>query len=216
MDYKAVIFDFDYTLGDATEAILAGFTYGMTSMGYPAPERETVRQTVGMLLEDAYTKLTGDTDPEHRDQFRTLFSSVARPMQAANTPLCTGASELLHGLRNVGAATGIVSTKHTTTLNTILAQHRLNGLLSFVIGGDMVESPKPDPEGLRTGIRLLGLTSNQILYCGDTVIDAETARNASVNFCAVLNGTTPAEAFSPYSCRHIAPNLPDLQRWLNL
>ena len=25
MDYKAVFFDFDYTLGDATEAIVAGF-----------------------------------------------------------------------------------------------------------------------------------------------------------------------------------------------
>ncbi len=40
MKYDAVIFDFDYTLGDATEAIYAGFVHGLTAMGYPAPDRE--------------------------------------------------------------------------------------------------------------------------------------------------------------------------------
>ena len=46
MDYKAVIFDFDYTLGDATDAIFAGFRHGFSVMGYPEPDRETVRHTV--------------------------------------------------------------------------------------------------------------------------------------------------------------------------
>lgn len=88
MDYKAVIFDFDYTLGDATDAIFAGFRHGFSVMGYPEPDRETVRHTVGMLLEDAYTQLTGDATEQGRAAFRTQFSSVARPMQAAGTPLC--------------------------------------------------------------------------------------------------------------------------------
>ena len=34
---KAIFFDFDYTLGDATEAIVAGFLYGFQQMGLPAP-----------------------------------------------------------------------------------------------------------------------------------------------------------------------------------
>ena len=32
MKYQAVIFDFDYTLGDATEAIYAGFVHGLTAI----------------------------------------------------------------------------------------------------------------------------------------------------------------------------------------
>ena len=44
MDYKAVFFDFDYTLGDATEAIVAGFQYAFAKMGLPEPEREAVRR----------------------------------------------------------------------------------------------------------------------------------------------------------------------------
>ena len=65
MKYRAICFDFDYTLGDSTDSIVAGFQYGFTRLGWPAPDRETVRRTVGYLLEDAYTLLTGDRDPEH-------------------------------------------------------------------------------------------------------------------------------------------------------
>ena len=143
MDYKAVIFDFDYTLGDATDAIFAGFRHGFSVMGYPEPDRETVRHTVGMLLEDAYTQLTGDATEQGRAAFRAQFSSVARPMQAAGTPLCEGAEALLHALRAAGVATAVVSTKHTETLESIFAQHGLLDVFSFVIGGDKVRRPKP-------------------------------------------------------------------------
>ena len=73
MKYRAICFDFDYTLGDSTDSIVAGFQYGFTRLGWPVPDRETVRRTVGYLLEDAYTLLTGDRDPEHRAAFRPLF-----------------------------------------------------------------------------------------------------------------------------------------------
>ena len=33
MDYKGILFDFDYTLGDATEAIHQAFVYALTTMG---------------------------------------------------------------------------------------------------------------------------------------------------------------------------------------
>ena len=69
MKYRAICFDFDYTLGDSTDSIVAGFQYGFTRLGWPAPDRETVRRTVGYLLEDAYTLLTCllYTSPSPRD-----------------------------------------------------------------------------------------------------------------------------------------------------
>ena len=35
MEYQAVLFDFDYTLGDATESIYEGHCYAFEKMGYP-------------------------------------------------------------------------------------------------------------------------------------------------------------------------------------
>ena len=72
--YSAVGFDFDYTLGDSTDSIVAGFQYGFERLGHPIPDRETVRGTIGYLLEDAYTMLTGDRDPERQARFRAWQS----------------------------------------------------------------------------------------------------------------------------------------------
>lgn len=216
MKYRGVFFDFDYTLGDATDAIFAGFTHGMTVLGYPVPEREAVRRTVGLVLEDAYTNLSGDSSEEGRRRFRTLFSEVARPMQAQGVPLCKGAAELIRALRAEGISTAVVSTKHTPTLVGILAGHGLEEEFSSILGGDVVQRPKPDPEGIMTAMTRQGLAPEEVLYCGDTIIDAETAARAGVDFCAVLNGTTPGEAFEVFPHVHIVPDLVELKGWLGV
>ena len=81
MNWSAVLFDFDYTLGDATEAIVTGFQYAFGQMGRPIPEREAVRLTVGHRLEDSYTLLTGDGDPARQAEFRRLYKQKADPLQ---------------------------------------------------------------------------------------------------------------------------------------
>ena len=87
MDYKAVIFDFDYTLGDATDAIFAGFRHGFSVMGYPEPDRETVRHTVGMLLEDAYTQLTGDATEQKSGVSGAVFLRGAAHAGGGHAPV---------------------------------------------------------------------------------------------------------------------------------
>lgn len=216
MNYQAIIFDFDYTLGDATESIYEGFCYGFEKMGHPKPTLEAVRQTVGYMLEDEYTLVTGETDPARRAEFRRWFQEKVEGTQAEKTRLFPGAKELLRALRDKGVKLGIVSSKRGTTLREILGRHQLLELLDFTIGGEMVNAPKPDPEGLERAIQTIGVDKAEVLYCGDTVIDAATARNAGVDFAAVLNGTTPAEAFGEYPSVHIAPDLPELKEWLGL
>lgn len=214
MDYRAVCFDFDYTLGDATDSIVAGFQYGFNRLGWPAPDREAVRKTVGYLLEDAYTLLTGDADPEHRAAFRPLFIEAAQERQRRETKLFPGAAELLHSLKERGVKLGIVSTKRSDTLEIILERHGVRRDLEFVIGSDRVKKYKPDPEGLNIALELLGVERGELLFCGDTVIDAGAAKNAGVDFAAVLNGTTPAEDFEKWPHVHVSPDLWDLKTWL--
>ncbi len=216
MNYKAVLFDFDYTLGDATEAIVAGFTHAFREMGHPIPGREAIRGTVGLMLEDAYTELSGEAAPERQAQFRRYFMEVGRPMQLAGVPLFPGAKELLLALREAGVPVGVISSKRTETLAAILDKHGLAEILSVLTGGDQVEQPKPDPEGLLAAVKSLNLRPEEVLYCGDTVIDAETARRAGARFCPVLNGVTPAEAFAPFPWEHVASDLIELRRWLGV
>ena len=214
--YRAVCFDFDYTLGDSTDSIVAGFQYAFPILGFPSPDRETVRGTIGYLLEDAYTMLTGDGDAEHRARFRALFLEAAQERQRTETLLFPGAPELLRGLKARGVPAAIVSTKRGDTIQAILAHHGLGDTVELVIGSADVTRHKPDPEGLCLAMERLGAAPEETLFCGDTVLDAGAARNAGCPFAAVLNGTTPAGDFAPFSPVHIAPDLIDLARWLGL
>ena len=175
MDYKAVFFDFDYTLGDATEAIVAGFQYAFAKMGLPEPEREAVRRTIGMMLEDEYTVLTGDSGPENRARFRKLYTEKAGPLQVESTRLFPGAAELLTALHRQGIPAGIASTKKTGPLRDVLEARGVAHLLTSIVGGDQVSAPKPDPQGLLASVNALGLAPAEVLFCGDTTIDGEAA-----------------------------------------
>lgn len=224
MRFKAVLFDFDYTLGDSTGPIAMGYQGGLTAMGWPAPTVEQVRPTIGHTLQDGYTMLTGDDNEERRDEFyhrfrqavgeQAVLRSGANAAMITETKLFPGARELLTALKEAGVAAGIVSTKLGSTIRSIFAYNGMEDALWPVIGGEDVVRAKPDPQGLHTALAQLGLRPEQILFCGDTVIDARTAKAAGSDFCAVLNGTTPAEAFAPYPCIHIAPDLWELKDWL--
>lgn len=224
MDYQGIFFDFDYTLGDSTAAIAEGYRLGFTALGLPEPTVEQVRTTVGMTLEDGFTHLTGETDPARQGAFAHQFHITVgtqahgpgRELMIRGTTLLPGAAELLAALKRAGVHTAIVSTKPGGTLRQIFAHQGKLELLELVIGGDDVSRNKPDPEGLNLALERLGLEPGQVLFCGDTVIDAATAQAGGCAFCAVLNGTTPREAFADYPHVHIADNLPGLQSWLNV
>lgn len=214
--YKGVCFDFDYTLGDCTDSIVAGFQYAFQNLGWPEPDRETVRGTIGFLLEDSYTMLTQDDDEGRRAKFRQYFIEVAMERQRRETILFPGARELLTGLQAAGIPVGIVSTKRGDTIEIILENHGLRDTVALVIGSMDVKKPKPDPQGLCAAMERMGIGPEELLFCGDTVLDAGAAQNAGCDFAAVLNGTTPAEAFAPFPCVHIAPDLLDLTKWLGI
>ncbi len=224
MKYQGVLFDFDYTLGDSTMPIAMGYRQGFEEMGWPAPTVEQVRPTIGMTLMDGYTMLTGDESPERRREFFRRFQVAvgelaegdASMVMVRETRLLPGAAELLSALKERGLKVGIVSTKLGVTIQRIFAHQKLDHLLDLVIGGGDVKRSKPDPEGLELALTRLGLSRERTLFCGDTVIDAATAQNGGADFCAVLNGTTPASAFEPYPHVHIAADLNELRQWLGL
>lgn len=212
--YSAICFDFDYTLGDSTDSIVAGFQYAFGRMGLPIPDRDAVRGTIGYLLEDAYQMLTGDADREHRAQFRAYFLEVAKPRQVEETTLFPGTEELLRSLHDRGVRLGIVSTKTGETISRIMDRFGLRDTLELILGSYDVTHHKPHPEGILKALDQMKVPPEELLYCGDTILDAQAAQGAGVDFAAVLNGTTQAAAFAPYPCVHIAPDLAELKGWL--
>ena len=149
-----------------------------------------------------------------REQFRAYFTQAAQARQREEAVLLPGATELLRWLGQKGVKRAVVSTKRADTLRGILEHRGVANQFEVVLGGDDVSNSKPDPEGLLLAMEQLEVSASQVLYCGDTVLDAEAAQRAGCHFSAVLNGTTPRQDFFPFPHVHIAPDLSELLDWL--
>ncbi len=75
-------------------------------------------------------------------------------------------------------------------------------LVDFIVGGEDVRIAKPAPEGLLCAVSRAVCDKSEVLYLGDSVVDAETAQAAGVDFAGVLHGMTTREALEVYP--HVA------------
>ena len=210
MKYKTFIFDFDYTLADATVGIVECTNYALKQIGFPTESVDDIRNTVGMTLGDMFSTLTGVTDDSLRQQFFPLFLKRADEIMADSTVLFTDTIDVVKQLRDKGCNTAIVSTKVRYRIEEILKKFGITELFDFVIGLEDVTEPKPSPEGLLKAIERFGVKHSSVLYIGDSLIDANTANNAGVDFAAVLTGTTTHNDFQTLPYVYIAKSLTEM------
>lgn len=192
---KAVIFDFDYTLGDSTEGIVKSTLSALERLGEKNTSKKKIKATVGISLDETYKVLTGKDDDEKAKLFTKFFIEKADEVMVDSTELYESTLEVLSELKKIGFKTGIVTTKLNSRIQSILKKFNAEYLIDVIIGVENVKNVKPHPEGLEKAVKLLGLSKKEVLYVGDSYIDANAAQNANIDFIGVLTGTTTNEKF---------------------
>lgn len=213
---KAVVFDFDFTLGDSSNGIVLSINYALEKLGHTSSSAEAICKTIGLPLTKAYVILTGNTDPQRARQFALYFKEKADHVMTDNTVLYDGVKETLCKLREQGCKTAIVTTKFRYRIDAIMNRYDASDLFDAIVGSEDVKAEKPDPEGLLWTIEHLGLEKNDVLYVGDSLVDAKTAQNAGVRFAAVLTGTTARADFAEYPCAYVGENIADVYRFIEI
>lgn len=205
--YKAYLFDFDYTLADSSRGIVMCFRNVLAMHGHDGISDESIKRTIGKTLEESFTILTGIDDKEILAAYRKEYVAQADRLMTANTVLFPETLDVLSRLKERGARIGIISTKYRYRIMELLGKKLPEGFLDIIVGGEDVKTPKPSPEGLTFAISHLGLEAANVLYCGDSTVDAETARNAGVDFAGVLHGMTTREELEAYPHAGIVTSL---------
>ena len=205
--YKAYLFDFDYTLADSSRGIVMCFRNVLAMHGHDGISDESIKRTIGKTLEESFTILTGIDDKETLAGYRKDYVAQADRLMTANTVLFPETLDVLSRLKERGARIGIISTKYRYRIMELLGKKLPEGFLDIIVGGEDVKTPKPSPEGLTFAISHLGLETADVLYCGDSTVDAETARNAGVDFAGVLHGMTTREELEAYPHAGIVTSL---------
>lgn len=202
MRYKTYIFDFDYTLADSSEGIVLCFRHILERHGHTGATDEEICRTIGMSLEESFTRLCGVTDPATLHTYHKEYEKEADSLMTIHTQLFDEVKEVLTALKAEGAQLAILSTKYRRRIEELVVQEFPKGFFDLIIGGEDVTQLKPSPEGLLTAMQRLGADPKQTLYVGDSVVDAQTAQAAGVDFAAVLHGVTPREMLEAYP--HVA------------
>lgn len=209
MPIQTIIFDFDYTLVDSARGTIEGVNYAFENMGLPTASDVAVRRAIGLSLPDILTALAGDAYTKHVDEFTRLFLQRADETMVALAEFYAEVPQTVEALQGLGIHLAIVSQKTRRYIQPILEKENLLEAFEVIVGGG--DAPyKPDPEGLRLAVAQTGSVTQNCLYVGDSVTDAETARRAGIAFVAVLSGVTPRTAFENYDVYAILEDVSEL------
>jgi len=208
--FRAILFDFDYTLADSSPGVIDCIGFALDKLGFPPVSDDAACRTIGLSLPDTINALTGPQPPEISEAFARLFVERADRVMADKTVLLPGVRETMSRLGACGLALGIVSTKYRRRIQTILGREGLLAPFVAIVGGEDVSKHKPDPESLWFAMARLGVGPEEAVYVGDSVTDAEAARRAGIAFVAVLSGTTPRDAFDENETLAVISRLAEL------
>jgi phosphoglycolate phosphatase len=207
---KSIVFDFDYTLADSSQGVIECVNFALAGMGFPPASTEQICRTIGLHLSTTYQVLTGESHPERKEAFIRLFAQRADQVMADRTVLFTAVVPTLIRLREKGIKLGIVSTKFHHRIASILAREGIETFFEIIVGGEDVQVHKPDPTGLHLAVEYLGCLPSEVVYVGDSVTDAETAKRGGMAFIAVLSGVTTSDEFQGYAPSAIIGSLSEL------
>lgn len=210
--FELVVFDWDGTLVDSTDAIAHAIRASAADLGLAVPTRERASHVIGLGLSDALRYAVPDLRGE---QMPAFIERYRRNFLQADERLCAfeGIDALLEELAHSGAALAVATGKSRAGLDRALLQTGWSRHFATTRCADE-GAPKPDPWMLEDICEELGMEAGRVVMIGDTTHDLGMARAAGATGVAVTYGAHPAEelrACAPSAC---LDSVAELRRWL--
>ena len=213
---SAVLFDFDGTLVDASEAICRSFEAALLRHGQPAAPDEQVRAMIGRPLREMFGVVdpgaTAEGIEAYVDAYREAWTPLAVPL---SKPL-PGAPETVEALARL-ARLAVVTSRISSGAIHILEAMGLGVHFASIVGIERVERPKPHPEAIHLALRELGAPPSEAVMVGDTPDDVHAGRAAGCRAVGVTTGVFDSAALHEAGADRVIGSLselPDLlRRW---
>ena len=198
-NFKAIFFDFDGTIADTVNGILATMTATFKELNLSVPQQDAMKSTIGMLLGDALQQL-GNLDDSQRVIAVKTYQRLFREVELPNTRIFPGVSQTLQTLKSRGVKMAIVTSRGIESLRLILTQNNILEYFDELVTRDNGFKPKPAPEMVNYLLQKMHLAPSDVLVVGDTTFDIDMGTAAGCKTCAVTYGNHSAERLATSKC----------------
>lgn len=188
---QGVIFDLDGTLLDTLPDITRVMNGVLYNNNFPLRSGQECKSFVGRGLKNALLQSLPDRYHPNEKELETMMADlleIYRKDPTSGTTPYPGIVKLLDELTSRNIPMAILSNKDhelvVRIVDEIISQYRfvrVEGLSTRYLR-------KPDPTLLKEIISDMGLGADQVLFVGDSEVDAETARLAGVRYAIVSYG----------------------------
>lgn len=194
---KSIVFDLDGTLVHSAPDIHSAANHLLRHEGCEEIDLATLVSFVGNglpKLTDRVMKVRGIAETEFHRCYKIISEYYASHSTDLTRPY-KGVESALVGLRKSGYRLGICTNKPELPTRSILNKLELMQYFEVVIAGDSTPVKKPDPKPLLLAQAQLG--GGVCLFVGDSEVDAQTAKNAKLDFALFTEGyrKTPLSEF---------------------
>lgn len=203
---QAIIFDFDGTLVDASEAICHSFNQALEKRQLPRMDPREIRAMIGTPLVGMFKSVVKDLPGVDVDQFVRDYRSAFFTHSLVLTRLMPGTEETLTHFSS-HAKLGIATSRRSDGALHILGNFGLLGHFSAVVGIEHVSESKPDPEPIHRTLEQLQVPAERAVMVGDTVDDMMAGKRAGLTVVGVTTGTTSRAELIEGGADHVVTEL---------
>ena len=208
---RLLIFDFDGTLADTRELIVATNQEAMRRMHYPVLGAEKIIPTIGIPLKDGILTFFPDLPPEVLPVWIQTYREVFDELKTRIVPpLFPGVKETLAALCGQGYRCTVASSRGSESLNDFLREMGVAPFIGYVLGADNVTKAKPDPEPVLKTLRDLSVPAGETLVVGDMPVDIQMGTGAGAFTAGVSYGNASRETLLAAGAHFVIDHFADL------
>lgn len=212
--FHTVIFDLDGTLADTIGDLHTAVNYALARFSMPPRTESETRAAIGNGVRSLIVRsLPEETPPVAAEAVFSEFKAYYAEHLLVRTRPYAGMPELLVRLREQGMRVAVASNKFDAGAKKICS-HLFGGLIDFVCGETENRPRKPSPDMVAHILAALGSERQGTLLVGDSGVDAETAKNAGVEFLAVTWGFRTREQLAAAGARCFADTAEEIERFV--
>jgi len=190
---KAVILDFDGTLGDTRSLIVRTMQQTINELGLPSRTDGHCAAMIGLPLKQTFTELIPMSDAmgdRCAEVYRRIFMVNNKP---GAVPLFPNVADTMRRMHDMGLLQTIASSRLRGSLEAYLDDLALRPYVSYIVSASDTDRAKPLPDMVLMTLEALSLRPEEAIVVGDTVFDVRMAHSAGVRAAAVTYGNGKRE-----------------------